>query len=88
MNTLWLIPFLPLLSATLLILSTGRMPRHLAAMLGAFFILSDPIFHGLAVSLVFGVMVSTVLTLLVIPLLYYAWLSRGDGRHLPAGARR
>ncbi len=60
----------------------------LAAMLGAFFILSDPIFQGLAVSLVFGVLVSTVLTLLVIPLLYYAWLSRGDGRHLPAGARR
>ena len=60
----------------------------LAAMLGAFFILSDPIFQGLAVSLVFGVMVSTVLTLLVIPLLYYAWLSRGDGRHLPAGVPR
>ena len=56
----------------------------LAAMLGAFFILSDPIFQGLAVSLVFGVMVSTVLTLLVIPLLYYAWLSRRDERHLPA----
>ncbi len=56
----------------------------LAAMLGGFFILSDPIFQGLAVSLVFGVMVSTVLTLLVIPLLYYVWLSRGDGRHLPA----
>ncbi len=58
----------------------------IAAMLGAFFILSDPIFQGLAVSLVFGVLVSTVLTLLVIPLLYYAWLSRGDGRHLPSGA--
>ncbi len=58
----------------------------LAAMLGALFILSDPIFQGLAVSLVFGVMVSTVLTLLVIPLLYYAWLSRGGGRHLPATA--
>ncbi|MEO6800504.1 MAG: efflux RND transporter permease subunit [Rhodanobacter sp.] len=58
----------------------------LAAMLGAVFILSDPIFQGLAVSLVFGVMVSTVLTLLVIPLLYYAWLSRGDGRHLPSAA--
>jgi multidrug efflux pump subunit AcrB len=48
----------------------------LAAMLGAFFILSDPIFQGLAVSLVFGVLVSTVLTLLVIPLLYYVWLRR------------
>ncbi|MEO6986652.1 MAG: efflux RND transporter permease subunit [Paralcaligenes sp.] len=46
----------------------------LAAMLGAFFILSDPIFQGLAASLIFGVLVSTVLTLLVIPLLYYTWL--------------
>jgi multidrug efflux pump subunit AcrB len=44
----------------------------LAAMLGAFFILDDPIFNGLAVSLVFGILVSTVLTLVVIPLLYYA----------------
>ncbi|MGA9335603.1 MAG: efflux RND transporter permease subunit [Rudaea sp.] len=52
----------------------------LAAMLGAFFILADPIFQGLAVSLVFGVLVSTVLTLLVIPLLYYAWLDRGNRR--------
>ncbi len=51
-----------------------------AAMLGAFFILSDPIFQGLAVSLVFGVMVSTVLTLIVIPLLYYAWLHRAEVR--------
>jgi len=44
----------------------------LAAMLGAFFILSDPIFNGLAISLIFGILVSTVLTLVVIPLLYYA----------------
>ncbi|MDE3073445.1 MAG: efflux RND transporter permease subunit, partial [Pseudomonadota bacterium] len=51
-----------------------------AAMLGAFFILGDPIFQGLAVSLVFGVLVSTVLTLLVIPLLYYGWLHRQAGR--------
>jgi multidrug efflux pump subunit AcrB len=50
-----------------------------AAMLGAFFILGDPIFQGLAVSLVFGVLVSTVLTLMVIPLLYYALLSRQRG---------
>ncbi|MEO8461215.1 MAG: efflux RND transporter permease subunit, partial [Dokdonella sp.] len=46
-----------------------------AAMIGGFFIIDDPIFQGLAVSLVFGVLVSTVLTLLVIPLLYYAWLA-------------
>jgi len=43
----------------------------LAAMLGAFFILDDPIFNGLAVSLIFGIMVSTLLTLVVIPLLYF-----------------
>src|SRR5690606_22170201 len=48
----------------------------LAAMLGAFFILDDPIFNGLAVSLVFGILVSTVLTLVVIPLLYYTLLRR------------
>ena len=42
-----------------------------AAMLGAFFILDDPIFNGLAVSLIFGIFVSTLLTLVVIPLLYF-----------------
>jgi multidrug efflux pump subunit AcrB len=44
----------------------------LAAMLGALFILDDPIFSGLALSLIFGIFVSTVLTLVVIPVLYYA----------------
>jgi multidrug efflux pump subunit AcrB len=43
----------------------------LAAMLGAFFILDDPIFNGLAISLIFGIFVSTLLTLVVIPILYY-----------------
>jgi Cu/Ag efflux pump CusA len=43
----------------------------LAAMLGAFFILDDPIFNGLAISLIFGILVSTLLTLVVIPVLYY-----------------
>lgn len=43
----------------------------LAAMMGAFFILDDPIFNGLAISLIFGIFVSTLLTLVVIPLLYY-----------------
>jgi multidrug efflux pump subunit AcrB len=41
-------------------------------MLGAMFILDDPIFNGLAISLIFGILVSTVLTLVVIPVLYYA----------------
>ena len=48
----------------------------LAAMLGAFFILDDPIFNGLAIALIFGILVSTVLTLVVIPLLYYVYLRR------------
>ena len=45
----------------------------LAAMLGAFFILDDPIFNGLAVTLIFGILVSTMLTLVVIPVLFYAF---------------
>ena len=48
----------------------------LAAMIGAFFILDDPIFNGLAVSLIFGIFVSTLLTLVVIPVLYYALYRR------------
>ena len=43
----------------------------LSAMLGAFFILDDPIFNGLAISLIFGIFVSTLLTLIIIPLLYF-----------------
>jgi multidrug efflux pump subunit AcrB len=42
----------------------------LAAMIGAATILSDPIFQGLAISLLFGVASSTLLTVLVIPALY------------------
>ena len=51
----------------------------LAAMMGAFFILDDPIFNGLAVSLISGILVSTLLTLIVIPLLYYGLLSSRAG---------
>jgi multidrug efflux pump subunit AcrB len=43
----------------------------LAAMLGAAFILDDPIFNGLAIALIFGIFVSTALTLVVIPVLYF-----------------
>ena len=48
----------------------------LAAMIGAFFILDDPIFNGLAISLIFGILVSTLLTLVVIPVLYYSLYRR------------
>jgi len=51
----------------------------LAAMLGALFILDDPIFNGLAISLIFGILVSTLLTLVVIPVMYYAFMYRRLG---------
>ncbi|MFI5011141.1 MAG: efflux RND transporter permease subunit [Hyphomicrobiales bacterium] len=54
-----------------------------AAMIGAAFILADPIFQGLAISLVFGLASSTALTLLVIPAIY-VWL-RDD--EIPVKAR-
>jgi len=44
-----------------------------AVIVGAFVILFDPIFQGLAISLVFGLASSTALTVLVIPALY-VWL--------------
>ncbi|MGD0761736.1 MAG: hypothetical protein ABR929_00850 [Roseiarcus sp.] len=49
-----------------------------AATIGSALILADPIFQGLAISLVFGLASSTALTLLAIPAIY-AWL-RDDGR--------
>jgi multidrug efflux pump subunit AcrB len=52
----------------------------LAAVLGALFILDDPIFRGLAIALIFGILVSTVLTLMVIPVMYYALMRQ---RKLP-----
>ena len=51
-----------------------------AAMSGGVFILDDPIFNGLAVSLIFGIFVSTVLTLVVIPVLYFVLLQRKEAR--------
>jgi multidrug efflux pump subunit AcrB len=50
-----------------------------ALMVGAFVIILDPIFQGLAVSLLFGVGASTLLTLVVIPVLYYRLYSRHEG---------
>lgn len=48
-----------------------------STMLGAIFLLSDPIFNGLAVSLIFGILASSILTLVVIPLLYYVFYRFG-----------
>jgi len=44
----------------------------LAAMIGAATILLDPIFQGLAISLLFGLASSTLLTVLVVPAIYVA----------------
>ncbi len=51
----------------------------LSAMVAALFLLGDPTFNGLAVALIFGNLVSTALTLVVIPILYYAVYSRREG---------
>lgn len=50
---------------TPILLTTG------AVVIGASIILFDPIFQGLAISLVAGAIVSTLLTLLVVPVIYY-----------------
>ncbi|MVZ60882.1 efflux RND transporter permease subunit [Sphingobacterium humi] len=50
---------------TPILLTTG------AVVIGASVILFDPIFQGLAISLVAGAIVSTILTLFVVPLVYY-----------------
>jgi multidrug efflux pump subunit AcrB len=47
-----------------------------AAMLGAWPITLDPIFSGLAWSLIFGLLASTVFTLIVIPLVYHRLATR------------
>jgi multidrug efflux pump subunit AcrB len=44
--------------------------------------LDDPIFNGLAISLIFGIFVSTVLTLVVIPLLYYMAFKNKPASHI------
>ncbi|WP_369026760.1 efflux RND transporter permease subunit [Qipengyuania sp. RANM35] len=49
-----------------------------AAMIGAAVILTDPIFQGLAISLLFGLASSTLLTVLVIPAIYV--VLRDDGK--------
>ncbi|MBI2838714.1 MAG: efflux RND transporter permease subunit [Acidobacteria bacterium] len=51
-----------------------------ALVVGGLVIVLDPIFQGLAVSLIFGVIVATALTLVVIPLLYYMYLKAAGGR--------
>jgi len=55
----------------------------IAAMIGASVILGDPIFQGLAISLLFGLASSTLLTVLVIPAIYIVFKD-GDAPYLPS----
>lgn len=48
----------------------------LAIILGSAVMISDPVFGGLAISLIFGAVASTTLTLFVIPLVYFGWKKR------------
>lgn len=50
----------------------------IAAMIGAVVILADPIFQGLAISLLFGLLSSTLLTVLVIPAIYRVFRTEAD----------
>ena len=52
----------------------------LAIMFGSAIMVPDPVFGGLAVSLIFGTFASTMLTLIVIPLLYFLWERRLEGQ--------
>lgn len=51
----------------------------LAIILGSAIMITDPVFGGLAVSLIFGTFASTALTLVVIPLLYFLWQRKSAG---------
>jgi len=80
---------MPLKEAVVRSASTRAQPILLtavAAMLGALFILDDPIFNGLATSLIFGISISTALTLVVIPVLYFMAIRASDARS-PAAPR-
>ena len=80
---------MPLKEAVIRSASTRAQPILLtavAAMLGALFILDDPIFNGLATSLIFGISVSTLLTLVVIPVLYFV-ATRSSAARWPVALR-
>ncbi len=58
----------------------------LAIILGSAVMISDPVFGGLAISLIFGAFASTALTLFIIPLIYYCWQDwrRRQGQRRPS----
>ena len=58
-----------------------------AVVVGAFVILFDPIFQGLAVSLMAGEVASTLLSRMAVPVLYYLHARREEGNELAQAAR-
>jgi len=50
----------------------------LAVIAGSSIMISDPVFGGLGVSLAFGTLAATILTLFIVPLIYYLWQRHGD----------
>lgn len=50
----------------------------LAVVVGSFVMLFDPIFQGLAIAMMFGAVVATILTLIVVPVLYYEIKNKGE----------
>jgi multidrug efflux pump subunit AcrB len=57
-----------------------------AIILGTMIMIVDPVFGGLAVSLIFGTFASTILTLLVIPLVYFMY-AKGEDKKAGTGDR-
>ncbi|NTU93521.1 MAG: efflux RND transporter permease subunit [Chlorobiaceae bacterium] len=55
-----------------------------AVVIGSVVMLFDPIFQGLAISLIWGSVLSTILTLVVVPLVYYLTEKRGEQKKLAA----
>lgn len=57
----------------------------LAIILGTLVMIVDPVFGGLAISLIFGTFASTVLTLFVIPIGYFSFANRRSARTAATG---
>lgn len=53
----------------------------LAVVAGTSIMISDPVFGGLGVSMAFGTIAATILTLFVTPLMYYIWQREHDPIH-------
>jgi len=53
----------------------------LAVIAGSSVMISDPVFGGLGVSMAFGTLAATILTLFIIPLIYYLWQKNDENSY-------